>query len=308
MDGLPAFVDIPQASSISLGDSVCIRVVVPTKASNSSKSFAPFPNTPWDSVLLDLVGNYTGISVPVALQMSNNPQNYIRRSVHIYEADVVLRDVDTFIPAGYIEYRDALWNGEDHTEVQPMVPEQLAISPDAHVAVTDDSSSTYSMANYLSLPLCTEPDADGRWVSVDDLPFNASLALPPDNTNRVWLPYDCRLQRYSYQEFAQCLQQKHPLVHWFGDSNTRRALKKITTLGRWCSKPEEIDTQMCICNDNAQGLGMFDKSAPFFPIDIDPVNGGKSPLSDKHLDVPPANSSRIIMFPWGGLTTLNSPP
>ncbi|KAJ2168168.1 hypothetical protein IW139_000666 [Coemansia sp. RSA 353] len=308
IDGLPAFVDMPQTKTIKIGESICIRVIVPAKTTNSSSSFAPFPNTPWDSVLLDLAGNTTQISVPVNLQMVDSVQNYVRHTAHVYEADVILRDADTFVPAGYIEYRDALWNSEDHVMAQPLVPEQLYVRSDAYVIVVDNGLSKHSMSNYLALPLCTEPDADGRWISADNLPFNASLALPPDNYNRVWLPYDCRLHRYSYQEFAQCLQQKHSLVHWFGDSNTRRALKKITTLGKWCSRPDEVDTQLCICNDNAEGFGSYSKRVSVIPLDIDPVTGGTLPLDSQQLGTVAANSSRIILFKWGGLTTLNNPP
>ncbi|KAJ2665776.1 hypothetical protein IW148_001535 [Coemansia sp. RSA 1199] len=308
IDELPAFVDMLQPSTIKLGESICIRVIVPARPTNTSSSFAPFPNTPWDSILLDLAGNTTQISVPVHLQMVDNVQNYVRHTAHVYEADVVLRDADTFIPAGYIEYRDALWNSENHIMAQPLVPEQLYVRSDAYVTVVDDVLSKHSMSNYLALPLCTEPDADGRWIAADSLPFNASLALPPDNYNRVWLPYDCRLHHYSYPEFAQCLQQKHSLVHWFGDSNTRRALKKITTLGQWCSKPDEVNTQLCICNDNAQGFGSYNLKSSVIPLDIDPVTGGTPPLDSQQLGTVAANSSRIILFKWGGLTTLNNPP
>ncbi|KAJ2667547.1 hypothetical protein IWW42_005837 [Coemansia sp. RSA 1085] len=238
LDNSPAFINIPHPHKIPTGSSVCVRVAVPAAASNASLSYAPFPGTPWDSVLVDLVGQNTGISVPVALQPSSQVQNYIRDKAHIYEADVVLRDADTYIPAGYIEYRNGLWNGEDHDDVVPIGAEQLVVPADAVVAVEDNHA--FGLSNYPKLPLCTEPDADGRWIAKDKLPF--STTLPPDNYNRVWLPYDCQLQPYTYKEFAQCLQQKHSLIHWFGDSNTRRALKKITTLGQWCSEPNRITT------------------------------------------------------------------
>ncbi|KAI9466477.1 hypothetical protein BX667DRAFT_504296 [Coemansia mojavensis] len=47
---------------------------------------------------------------------------------------------------------------------------------------------------------------------------------------------------------------------------------------------------------------------PVIPIDIDPIAGGSSPSADAKLGSVPANSSRIIMFRWGGLTTRNDPP
>ncbi|KAJ2552593.1 hypothetical protein IWW35_002253 [Coemansia sp. RSA 1878] len=181
---------------------------------------------------------------------------------------------------------------------QPLVPEQLYVRSDAYVTVIDDGLSKHSMSNYLALPLCTEPDTDSRWIATYNMPFNASLALSLNNYNCMWLSYNCRLRRYSYQEFAQCLQQKHSLVHWFGDS-TRRALKKITTLGKWCSRPDEVDTQLCICNDNAEGFGSYSKQVSVIPLDIDPVTGDTLPLDSQQLGTVAANSSRIILFKWG---------
>ncbi|KAJ2764750.1 hypothetical protein IWQ56_004370, partial [Coemansia nantahalensis] len=190
MQAAPAFVEIPQAGDIGVGASVCVRVVVPAKELGISRSFAPFPDTPWDSILLDLVGAETGISVPVELQMANNTQNYRRDAAHVYQADVVLHDADRFKPEGYIEFRGARWNGEDHLETQVLEPEPLAVAPDVAVRVTDRlGNDQFGIGRYLQLPLCTVADADGRWVAADKLPFDAELAPAPDNYNRVWLPY-----------------------------------------------------------------------------------------------------------------------
>ncbi|KAJ1790043.1 hypothetical protein LPJ62_002127, partial [Coemansia sp. RSA 2167] len=53
------------------------------------------------------------------------------------------------------------------------------------VVVTDaHTTSVYSLHNYLELPLCTDMDMDGRWIHVDDLPFNASLVPQADNFDR----------------------------------------------------------------------------------------------------------------------------
>ncbi|KAJ1738239.1 hypothetical protein LPJ68_005712, partial [Coemansia sp. RSA 1086] len=300
----PAFIDISQPFTITTGSSVCVRVVVPVAPSNSSVSYSPFPGTPWDSVLLDMVGNSTGVSIPVALQPSNHAQNYIRDKTHIYEADVVLRDADTYIPTGYIEYRNGMWNNEDHIEIPPMAPEQLVVN--SLVTVEDNALSDFSLGNYPNLPLCTEPNADGRWVAKDMLPFNTTLAA--DNYGRVWLPYTCQLQPYTYKEFAQCLQQKHSLIHWFGDSNTRRALKKITTFGQWCSEPNRINSIQCICHDSAENFGVYNSKSSVIPIDINSAMAVSAPALDANLGTVPANNSRIIMFRWGGLTPQNNPP
>ncbi|KAJ2758660.1 hypothetical protein IWQ56_005940, partial [Coemansia nantahalensis] len=305
----PAFVDMPRTGEAESGSSVCVRVVVPAKALNVSASFEPIPATPWDSILLDLVGAETGISVPVQLQMAAHAQNYHRDATHVYEADVVLRDVDTFRPAGYIEFRAALWNPQDFQAPQPFVPEPLAIADDARVVVVDrEARSPFSLQRHLELPLCTEADADGRWVLAASLPFDAAQALAPDHTGRVWLPYECRLRPYTYQAFAQCLVRKYPLVHWYGDSNTRRALKKVTSLGRWCGTPEEQQSLKCTCNDNSEDFKPYQSHARIAPVVMDPATGGAPPLDPNDYAGPVANRSRIVAFKWDGLTSRNDPP
>ncbi|KAJ1792300.1 hypothetical protein LPJ62_000922 [Coemansia sp. RSA 2167] len=296
-----AFVEIPQHSDIGVGESVCVRVVVPAQYTVAPMTFVPFPNAPWDSVMLDLVGRDTNTSVPVLLQMADHTHNYFRDRTHVYEADVVLRDADVYHAEGYIEFRHAKWNAEAFLDPQPFEPEQLKM-PDVQINVLDeDGLSPYSLQRYMDLPLCTDSDADGRWVSVDVLPFDASLVPPPDNHNLVWLPYDCRLQRFTYSNFTKCLLRKYPLVHWFGDSNTRRALKKVSTLGKWCAA--EPDSLVCTCNDNTEPFTNYNANQRISPFDLDPEAGGAVATGAQS-----ENKSRIVAFKWDGLTTRNNPP
>ncbi|KAJ2077136.1 hypothetical protein H4R24_005307, partial [Coemansia sp. RSA 988] len=313
MENSVAFVNIPHTHEINIGETVCVRVVIPSRPVDPFLTYAPIANTPWDSILLDMVGQHTGVSIPVTLRMEDHINNYRNGMTHIYEADVLLRDADMYYPQGYIEYRDAKWNSEEHLHPQPLIPEPLEIPSTMRVPVTaeQDTYNIYSLDNYPSLPLCITANAEGRWIHISQLPFDTSLAPPPDNFNRVWLPYTCKLKQYSYPQLFQCLRQKHPLIHWFGDSNTRRALKKLTTLGSWCSAPEERNNLMCTCNDNASNFGKYDTHALLAPIDFDPINGGSAVLQmgdNVSLVQIPTNKSRIVLFRWGGLTALNQPP
>ncbi|KAJ1990415.1 hypothetical protein GGI26_003540 [Coemansia sp. RSA 1358] len=305
----PAFIAIPHKGPVQIGGTVCVRVVVPAKLHAQPMLFMPFPNTPWDSILLDLVGNKTGVSVPVELVLTNDVQNYDRNSVHVYEADVLLRDADTYHPSGYIEFRDALWNPDGYSDPQPFVPEPLAIPGNLTVKVLDgDEENPYALSKHLDLPLCTKSDSDGRWVSVNDLPFDASRVLPPDNHNRVWLPYSCRLKPISYADFSRCLVDKYPLIHWFGDSNTRRALKKVTSLGKWCSTKPDINSLTCLCNDNMEQYSRYNSNMRIAPIDMDPINGGVAAhVKNGFYGEVVSNKSRIVAFKWDGLTSFNQP-
>ncbi|KAJ2156960.1 hypothetical protein GGF46_004831 [Coemansia sp. RSA 552] len=312
--GEPAFVDVPHRDTLEMGDTVCVRVIVPPKtddAGGEQLEFMPFTGSPWDSIMLNLVGQDTGVSVPVRLAMASHTYNYQRGWVHIYEANVRLYDVDTYTAEGYIEYRNALWNpNEEFMEPQPFEPEPLAIDSDIKIAVqgSTNGNGIYALERYLDLPLCTEADNDGRWVSVDQLPFDPLLVPEPDNHNLVWLPYDCRLKRYSYPEFAQCMVSKHKLVHWMGDSNTRRALKKISTLGQWCSTPEQQQSIECTCNDNQEAFAPYNANGRITPFNLFADKAAKAPTNPKDYSSIMPNRTRIISIKWDGLSRKNNPP
>ncbi|KAJ2550761.1 hypothetical protein EV175_003948, partial [Coemansia sp. RSA 1933] len=303
IEDTPAFVDILRPPvPLDVGETVCVRVVVPGDGKNRPMLFAPFPDTPWDSVMLDLVGNNTGFSVPVELAAAEDARNYDRYSTHVYEADVLLRDVDVYHPEGYLEYRDARWNPEDPQEPQPYVPEKLYISDLLQVSVVDrDGSSPYSLSRYMDLPQCNVSNPEGRWISVSDIPFETSELPLPDNNNRIWMPYDCRLKRISYHNFAQCLVEKYPMMHVFGDSNTRRYMKKITTLGEWCSTAEEQDSRECICEDYIEPFDRFSPHVRYSFIDMDPLTGGRVPSGVFSMTRPAPGKTRIMFRKWEGL-------
>ncbi|KAJ1724304.1 hypothetical protein LPJ61_005750, partial [Coemansia biformis] len=246
----PAFVHIPNSDPIQIGQTVCVRVVVPAAPERNSITFTPLVGMPWDSVLLDMVGATTNISVPVDLKPIADFRNTLRDSTHVYEADVLLRDVDVYTPRGFIEFREAKWNPESGLQPMPYEPEAIFIGESLGVSVEDvDATSPYSLKRHLDLPLCTEPDAEGRWMSADALPFDVSELPPPDNHNMVWLPYSCRLRHISYTDAVQCMAARYPLMHWYGDSNIRRSLKKLVTLGQWCTSEEDLQTRSCLCED-----------------------------------------------------------
>ncbi|KAI9502691.1 hypothetical protein GGI25_003546 [Coemansia spiralis] len=295
-----AFVDIPHLAPLHPGDTVCVRVILPARKPNVTMIYAPFPNAPWDSVLLDMVGS-TGVSVPVDLSPVARIESTIKDSVHIYEADVVLRDVGKYRPQGFIEFRDAQWNPEGRLLPATYKPEPLLISDVLEVEVVDSAESPFSLARYMDLPLCAESSPEGRWVSIGDLPFDAST-MPSDNHNKVWLPYNCRLQYITYKEFAQCLVQKYPSVHLFGDSNIRRAMKKITTLGKWCSTQDERNTTGCVCEDYREPFDRFDVGKREVLVNIDPINGGMEASNNA------TRKSVIRMRKWEGLIEGSNEP
>ncbi|KAJ2626801.1 hypothetical protein IW137_005831, partial [Coemansia sp. RSA 1287] len=271
-------------------------------------AYTPFPNTPWDSVLLDLVGQRTGVSVPVRLQPAMDIRNTFRDESHVYEADVRLRDVDEYRVEGYVEFRDALWNCDGELAPADYIPEPLHIPSTLHVDVVDpQKTSTYNLERYMELPLCTDLDVEGRWVSSDALSFNTDLVPPPDDHGRVWLPYTCRLRRIEYGEFMQCLKQQYPLMHWYGDSNLRRVLKKLTTRGAWCGTSDEHQTRTCICEDYKEEFTPFNATYRELIIDFDESGGQMVSNKDADFLHVPDNHTRIYYHKWEGLSSKNKP-
>ncbi|KAJ2768298.1 hypothetical protein IWQ56_002979 [Coemansia nantahalensis] len=305
----PPFVHIPNRDGIQIGQTVCVRVVVPAPEQRSSITYTPLVGMPWDSVLLDMVGSATNISVPVKLTAIADYRNTIRDSPHVYEADVLLRDVDMFVPRGYVEFRDAQWNPEAGLPPVAYDPEALFIADELAVEVGDaDGSSPFSLKRHLDLPLCTEPDAEGRWVSGEALPFSAGEVPPADNHNMVWLPYSCRLRRISYADAVGCMTARHPLMHWYGDSNIRRTLKKIATLGQWCSTAASLQTRACLCEDYTEA-NFTRFNAGYRELMIDVTSEGGQALTTPPADYRdvPDGTARIYLHKWEGLTHRNQP-
>ncbi|KAI9471750.1 hypothetical protein LPJ78_001950 [Coemansia sp. RSA 989] len=307
----PAFVSIPNNRAIKVGESVCVRVVVPAKPSRSEVLYTPFPNTPWDSIMIDLIGTTTNISIPIQLRMANDIRNTWRDHTHVYEADVRLRDPDEYRLTGYIEFRDAQWNPDGGLQPIDYNPEPIYVPETLSVVVHDDVFSPYSLSRYLELPLCSEPDSEGRWVHVDQLPFSPELVLPAENHNLTWLPYNCRLQPIRYQDFATCLSTTYPLMHWYGDSNIRRSLKKITTMGEWCSNSTNIysngtETRSCLCEDYSTPFKPFDARYRELILDLD-QNGGHALEKPTDYSNVPAGTARMYLHKWEGLSYRNKP-
>lgn len=95
-----------------------------------------------------------------------------------------------------------------------------------------------------------------RFVPANILNTTLVDTLPAqDDKGLVWLPYTCRLRRYSYSELHTCLAERYPVIHMYGDSNLRRMLKLLGTDGRWCSKSAfEMESHTCKCEDYHEDL------------------------------------------------------
>ncbi|KAJ1956297.1 hypothetical protein EC988_001426 [Linderina pennispora] len=282
--------------------------------------FQPLAGNPmhWDSIILDAVGQKSGVSMPIHLHPVRHLSMIDRGFVHVYEGQFVPYDGDVFKVSGLLEYRDAMWNYEHPSKVPPYAPE--AISADFEIAVSVRHSSPYHLNNYAKLPFCEHADVPGRWHRISSLPFSPAVYGLPVVDGRVWLPFTCRLRGYTYSEFLQCLDVNRPLspdrgepytIHWFGDTNSRRALKKITSLGDWCSG-NDLGSARCQCDDSSEGFGRFtgQNKVRDSLIHLNDEDGGWSVSEDGKNKGRTVTSplARIHFHRWEGLTAFNHPP
>ncbi|KAJ1665996.1 hypothetical protein IW140_000578 [Coemansia sp. RSA 1813] len=323
------------------GQPVCVRVVVPpTQAADGfereaalvTEKHQPLAGHPglWDSMMVDAVGAATGISVSVAVAPVAHAHMAERRAVHVYEGDVRLFDADSFEIGGVVEFRDAQWNYEPPTAVPTQYePEEIQVAAGTLIHVSVPLSSRYHPRSYHALPACTRADEPGRWMAASAAKARGVFGLP-EYGGRVWLPYMCRLHGYTYNEFLRCLDGGRPLsnssssnnnnnngggganaytIHWFGDTSTRRALKKITSLGEWCASKNAQQQQRCACDDSGEVFARFtgQNSVRDALIELNDEDGGWSVRENgkprrRALFAPLA---RIYYHRWEGLTVYN---
>ncbi|KAJ2550863.1 hypothetical protein EV175_003906 [Coemansia sp. RSA 1933] len=313
--------------NVAAGQPVCVRVVVPPV--ETGEGFAVERYQPpaghaglWDSMLVDAVGAATGVSAAVAMTAVAHMRMAERRAVHVYEGDVRLYDADSYAVGGVVEFRDAQWNYEPPTPVpERLEPEQIQVAAGTLIRVNVPPSSPYHPSKYAALPACINADAPGRWVATGAARARGATGLPT-YSGRVWLPYTCRLQGYTYNEFLRCLDSGRPLasnssagggayaIHWFGDTSTRRALKKITSLGDWCATGSVASNQQrCQCDDSGEVFARFtgQNSVRNTLIELNDEDGGWSVRENgnaRHRERS-APLARIYYHRWEGLTSYN---
>ncbi|KAJ1732810.1 hypothetical protein LPJ72_003210 [Coemansia sp. Benny D160-2] len=322
---------------VEAGQAVCIRVVVPParpgneaiglddKASAVVERHQPLAGHPglWDSMMVDAVGASTGISVPVTMAAAPHMRMAERRAVHVYEGEVRLYDADVFAISGVVEFRDAQWNYEPPTPVPTRyAPEPIHVAAPTVIRVAVPLESRFHPRNYRALPACTRADEPGRWVAADAAAADGRDVIGlPTYRGRVWLPFECRLRELSNSEFLRCLDSERPhapqrgskteayTIHWFGDTGTRRALKKITSLGEWCSSNGAQYRQHCRCDDSGEIFPRFtgQNAVRDSLIELNDEDGGWSVRENGRMRrlAPFAPLARIYYHRWEGLSAYN---
>lgn len=101
--------------------------------------------------------------------------------------------------------------------------------------------SVHQVQSASRLRQCSPSDnlAGGWYKKAPLTPF-----LPPDQHGNFFLPSSCNLRTFSQRGIELCL-SRFPVLHWFGDSNSRRAVKQLTS--SWCA--HNRTSAFCVCED-----------------------------------------------------------
>lgn len=310
----------------------CVRVVVPAQLFQLSNinAYNPIDGSPWDSIMMTAVRqSAANTTVPINLKLwrghaklyEANEQNagrsahdvplhelVSRSGLHVYEAELALADEGNYSLETRLEYTQGLWNFERETIIsyQP----EMVKPPSANLTLRVLGRDM----DHFDLPLCTRGDHPGRWLNLKDYePERRNMIEPSavDFQGNFWAPYNCRYRHIPYQDFTQCMAKKYPLVHWFGDSNSRRAIKKMVTDGEWCGDYEAIKknatlARSCHCedyHDMTWNSSVFDPWSRASAIKRHPLAN----VSKEWGTVDVNAQSEVWFYKMDGLTNLNEP-
>jgi hypothetical protein len=87
--------------------------------------------------------------------------------------------------------------------------------------------------------------------------FDDQMTHYKTQEDEIWVPYDCKYKKISYSYFAKCLEKNYKVMHFYGDSNTRRSLKAVTTGGAFCNTWYDKTSSTCQCWDRLNHTDHF---------------------------------------------------
>ncbi|KAI8974393.1 hypothetical protein BDB01DRAFT_806402 [Pilobolus umbonatus] len=364
------------------GQNVCLRVVVPFMDQGKDDFFKlmykPFPQysanmtSPWwDTMMVSFLNTETQSSQPVTMEPwlghhvlrdavrtrtqvdSQLPEwvklrsdiYYERERMHVYEADIRIIENGTYEIKALLEFVEGRYNFE-YGPVTPYNPVQLPVYP-ATVSINKTRADKL-LTEHLSLPLCKRADMPGRWLPWPTKTKHKQSEVVLNKEHKYWAPYTCRYRPISYEQFNRCLSQKYPRgLDMYGDSHTRRSLKKIISHGHWCQHWEDhltrppvndeekpvIDTHLvakrydrpedyvhtvdeqthsCYCEDYNEpewNRAWFDSYMRHSDITLNNNITQIQKIGHTEWDISPItnDSVPISAYKWDGLTYLNNP-
>lgn len=134
---------------------------------------------------------------------------------------------ETFKFEASLEYRNYEWNPEPPIEQIP--PELVPVRLLSDYITVLKKPIAYKVH---SGRICPSGNHSGYWAHPSSRYAQLQPSLSSNMLETSFYADECSYRRYSREAAFQCL-AKFNVIHWFGDSNSRRALRMLYTGDRW---------------------------------------------------------------------------
>ena len=178
-------------------------------------------------------------------------------------AGAIAPRVFTFV--GAIEYNNYEWNPDPHLEYLTPAMHRIKYADKYHILLVPHPLPHSSAP---PLPICTASNHTGYYARVDSpyVPSDEGYTLQRNVLDQSFYPLDCLYRFIDADESFSCMATRYPIVHWFGDSNSRRALRMLYTANRWGEEMIRLDSPTQ-CEDqeelNIAGLAINSTEWPY---------------------------------------------
>ncbi|KAI9334023.1 hypothetical protein BDR26DRAFT_921109 [Obelidium mucronatum] len=221
------------------------------------------------------------------LPSTSPTSSHVYEHSRIYESELELSVHGIYELSVRLEHRDYEWNPinsthlkisslkkvtlplhiQANTTAKVYVPHTRSsintnqISPHCNISSLYNSSAlTNSSAEEAPFPFPLDSLFPGHWrlhtALLSNPRYNSTPWVTnqsPSKTGYLWLPStDCTLRHFTPPASRKCLIKKYPVIHWYGDSNSRRAIKYLNMNKPWTTFVKG-DTDAEICEDGRSG-------------------------------------------------------
>ena len=227
------------------------------------------PSTTLSSITSLLASSSSLSSFASPLSASNNDDTVAPFPFIDSSSDTIAPRVFTFV--GAIEYNNYEWNPDPPLEYLMPAMHRIKYVDKYHVLLVPHSPPNPSATAIL--PLCTNSNHTGYYARTDSpyVPADDGYVLQTNVLGQSFYPFSCLYRFIDADESFQCMAERYPIVHWFGDSNSRRALRMLYTANRWGEEMIRLDSPtQCEDQEELNMAGMAVKSTEWpYPLPSD---------------------------------------
>ena len=183
--------------------------------------------------------SFTSLLTPSKLSSLSTPSDTTAPFPFVDSGGTIAPRVFTF--AGAVEYNNYEWNPDPQLEYLMPAMHHIKYVDKYHVLLVPHPPPHSSAP---ALPLCTASNHTGYYARVDSpyVPSDEGHVLQRNVLGQSFFAFHCLYRFVGADQSFQCMATRYPVVHWFGDSNSRRALRMLYTANRWGEEMIRIDS------------------------------------------------------------------